>query len=188
MRSVMGTLFYVIIEILRYFIRVSSCRNQLGGAVKRQDFKCHLDERGQYSLAAQFDYSSLAELSRLLQEYKINVIFAVTEERRSEYEEIVKLLREKATVATLTSDSSNILDIIENAYHRITSKLILRDNSSSPLIMKYFSNCGEGNASEWNTLECDDIKEGQMYDFKVVLSYKECPRDKDLWVHINYKY
>ncbi|XP_071876633.1 integrin beta-nu isoform X1 [Bombus fervidus] len=154
---------------------------KLGGAVKRQDFKCHLDERGRYSLAAQFDYSSLAELSRLLQEYKINVIFAVTEERRDEYEEIVKLLREKATVATLTSDSSNILDIIENAYHRITSKLILRDNSSSPLIMEYFSNCGEGNVSEWNTLECDDIKEGQVYDFKVVLSYKECPRDKDLW-------
>ncbi|OAD54370.1 Integrin beta-nu [Eufriesea mexicana] len=154
---------------------------KLGGAVKRQDFKCHLDERGQYSLATKFDYPSLAELSRLLQEHKINLIFAVTENKLDEYEETAKLLKEKARVATLTNDSSNILEIIERAYHEITSKVILHDNSSSPLQIKYFSNCGKENVSEWSTSECDDINEGQVYDFKVVLSFDECPRDESLW-------
>lgn len=153
---------------------------KLGGAIKRQDFKCHLNERGQYSLATEFDYSSLAELSRLLQEHKINLIFAVTEDRRNEYEETTKLLREKATVATLSNDSSNILEIIESAYRRITSKVILRDNSSSPLKIQYFSNCNEKNTSEWNTSECDDIKQGKEYDFKAVLSFNKCPKDKKL--------
>ena len=154
---------------------------KLGGAVTRQDFKCHLDERGQYSLATKYDYCSLGELSRLLQEYKINLIFAVTEDRRSEYESTVALLKEKARVATLTSDSSNILEIIKSAYHQITSKVILRDNSSYPLRIEYFSNCGNANVPEWNTSECEDIEEGQVYDFKVVLSIDKCPRNESLW-------
>lgn len=156
--------------------------------MKRQDFKCHLDGRGQYSLAAQFDYSSLAELSRLLQEQKINLIFAVTEDRRAEYELAAALLKKKARVATLTSDSSNILEIIESAYHEITSKVILQDNSSSPLRVEYFSKCGNANASEWNTSECSGVQDGELYDFKVVLSLDRCPKDVNLWVDNRYQY
>lgn len=139
-------------------------------------------------MATKFDYCSLAELSRLLQEYKVNLIFAVTKNLLVEYHETAKLLKEKATVATLSSDSSNILEIIEKAYHEITSKVILRDNSLSPLQIKYFSNCGKGNVSEWNTSECNNVQEGQVYDFKVVLSFDKCPKDKNLWVPKSYKF
>ncbi|KOC66084.1 Integrin beta-nu [Habropoda laboriosa] len=154
---------------------------KLGGVVKRPDFKCHLDERKQYSQATNFDYPSLAELSRLLQKRKINLIFAVTEDRRLEYELTAALLQEKARVATLSSDSSNILEIIENSYHQITSKVILRDNSSSPLRVEYFSNCTRKDTSEHNNSECDDIQEGQVYDFNVVLSIDKCPADENQW-------
>ncbi|CAL7940439.1 unnamed protein product [Xylocopa violacea] len=154
---------------------------KLGGAVNRQDFKCHLDERGQYFLAKKYDYASLAELSRLLQEYKVNIIFAVSEDRREEYEQTAMLLKEKARVATLSSDSSNILQIIKNAYHQITSEIVLRDNSSNPLQIQYFSNCGSGDASKWSTSQCNYVQEGQIYDFDVVLSFDKCPKDKSLW-------
>lgn len=157
---------------------------QLGGAVNRQDFKCHLDKDGQYSRAKEYDYPSLAEISRLLQDHKVNLIFAVTEDRREEYELISDLLKEKARVATLADSSSNILEIIESSYHEIVSKLVLRDNSSEPLKLEYFSNCGkeDGESIIVNKAECDGIQEGQVYEFKVVFSMGSCPRNESLWV------
>ncbi|KAG7198720.1 hypothetical protein KM043_001711 [Ampulex compressa] len=154
---------------------------KLGGVIARQDFGCHLDERGQYSLAKRYDYPSLAEVSRLLQENKVNLIFAVTEDRRREYELIGELLREKARVATLTSDSSNILEIVESAYHEIVSKVLLRDNSTGPLRLEYFSACGNSASGEESTSECGGIQEGNVYDFRVVFSVEECPRNEKLW-------
>lgn len=147
----------------------------------RQDFQCHIDKRGQYSSAAKYDYPSLAEISRLLHERKVNLIFAVTEDRRHEYEMIADLLKEHARVATLTRNSSNILEIIEGAYHDIVSRVVLRDNSTGPLHLRYLSACGQ-ETDERSTSECDGIQEGQVYEFKVVISTDECPRNESLWV------
>ncbi|XP_076167863.1 integrin beta-nu [Ptiloglossa arizonensis] len=154
---------------------------KLGGAVGRQDFECHLDEQSRYSLSTKYDYASLGEVSRLLQKNKVNLIFAVTEDRRPEYELIADLLKEKARVATLTGNSSNILEIIESAYHELISKVVLRDNSSSPVRLEYFSNCGSDNTSESSTSTCDGIQEGQVYDFRLVFSFDKCPRNESLW-------
>ncbi|XP_011864288.1 PREDICTED: integrin beta-nu isoform X1 [Vollenhovia emeryi] len=154
---------------------------KLGGVVERQDFQCHLDERGQYSLAKKYDYSSLAEVSRLLHERKVNLIFAVTEDRRHEYELIANLLKQQARVATLTRNSSNILEIIKSAYHEIVSKVVLRDNATDPLHIRYLSACGSEKSVESNTFECDGIQEGQVYEFKVIVSTGECPRNESLW-------
>ncbi|XP_067216749.1 integrin beta-nu isoform X2 [Linepithema humile] len=154
---------------------------KLGGAVDRQDFQCHIDERGRYSMAKKYDYPSLAEVSRLLREHKVNLIFAVTEDRRREYEPIADLLMEQARVATLTRNSSNILEIIESAYHEIVSKVVLRDNSTGPLHLKYLSTCGGKTSVESDTSECDGIQEGQVYEFKIVVSVDECPRNESLW-------
>lgn len=150
--------------------------------MERQDFRCHLDEHGRYALANRYDYPSLAEVSRLLQERKVNLIFAVTEESRREYELISDLLKEHARVATLTGDSSNILEIIESAYHDIVTKVVLRDNSTGPLHLEYFSACGGRADSETSTAECDGIQEGQVYEFRVVISVDECPRNESFWV------
>jgi len=154
----------------------------LGGVVERQDFQCHIDERGQYSSATRYDYPSLAEVSRLLQERKVNLIFAVTEDRRREYEMIADLLKEQARVATLTRNSSNILEIIKSAYHDIVSRVVLRDNSTGPLHLSYLSTCGEAAGVERNISECDGIQEGQVYEFKVIVSVDECPKNESLWV------
>lgn len=153
---------------------------KLSGVVKRHDFKCHLDERGLYTHSTEYDYPSLAEISRLLQERKVNLIFAVTKDSRRDYELIARLLRGKASVGTLSDDSSNILEIIESAYRQITSKVILHDNSTSPLRVEYLSNCGNDSVPEWSTFECDHVEEGRVYDFKAVLSFDKCPEDQNL--------
>ncbi|XP_063975895.1 integrin beta-nu-like [Diachasmimorpha longicaudata] len=154
---------------------------KLGGVVQRHDFSCHLDEAGEYSMSKFFDYPSLAEISRLLNRKKINLIFAVTEDRRSEYEQIAGLLKEKARVATLTSNSSNILEIIRQSYHDILTKIVLRDNSSAPVDLRYYSNCGKVGRKKKITSECDDIQLGKIYNFTIELSLKDCPKDSKLW-------
>lgn len=107
-----------------------------------------MQKRGQYSTVKKYDYPSLAEVSRLLHERRVNVIFAVTEDRRHEYELIADLLKEQARIATLTRNSSNILEIIESAYHEIVTKVVLRDNATDPLHLRYLSACGSETSVE----------------------------------------
>ncbi|XP_046493057.1 integrin beta-nu [Neodiprion pinetum] len=154
---------------------------KLGGAVRRNDLQCHLNADGEYSMSTTYDYPSLAEVSRILLDHKVNVIFAVTQDRRSEYERIATILEEKARVATLAGNSSNILEIVERAYHDIVSKVVLRDNSTGPFALEYSSKCGNFSGPELKTSQCDGIKEGQIYDFKVSFSLGSCPQNKSLW-------
>ncbi|XP_031850006.1 integrin beta-nu [Nomia melanderi] len=154
---------------------------KLIGTVARSDFKCHLDGDGKYAMSTKFDYPSLEEVSRLLKENKVNLIFAVTEDRRAEYESIANLLKQKARVATLTSDSSNILEIIESSYHELISKVVLQDNSTDPLRLQYLSNCGKKDGEYLYTSECDGIQEGEVYKFTAMLSFDKCPRNESLW-------
>lgn len=133
-----------------------------------------------------YDYPSLAEVSSLLLKHKVNLIFAVTEDRRSEYEHVAQLLQEKARVATLTANSSNILEIVERAYHEIVTKVVLRDNSTGPFSLEYFSKCGLANGPELKTSQCDGIREGQVYDFNAVFSMGACPQNQSLWVIFKY--
>ncbi|XP_034935978.1 integrin beta-nu [Chelonus insularis] len=154
---------------------------KLGGVVNRHDFLCHLDKSGEYYMSKAFDYPSLAELSRLLKQRKVNLIFAVTEDRRSEYEQIAYLLQEKARVATLAANSSNILEIIEKSYHDILTKVVLRDNSTDLINIKYYSKCGDNKNPEKMTSTCEGIQEGEVYTFRIVLSLDDCPRNESLW-------
>lgn len=148
----------------------------------RQDFACHLDEAGEYTMSKNMDYPSLAEISRLLHSRKVNLIFAVTEDSRDEYVKISELLREKARVATLTANSSNILEIVEKAYHEIVTKVVLRDNSIAELNLKYYSNCGKEGDEMIPRSECDELVEGKVYEFRVGFTLNECPKNQSLWV------
>ncbi|XP_078051404.1 integrin beta-nu-like, partial [Augochlora pura] len=151
---------------------------KLTGTVDRSDFQCHLDENGIYTMAEKFDYPSLAEVSRILKDNKVNLLFAVTEDRRPEYELMVDLLEEKARVATLAENSSNILQIIESYYHDLITKVVLRDNSTDPLRVEYFSNCGRAGEERIKTSDCEGLEEGKVYNFSLVLSFDKCPRNQ----------
>lgn len=43
----------------------------LGGATRKNDEQCHLDDNGYYSEAATYDYPSIAQIYRLLDYYKV---------------------------------------------------------------------------------------------------------------------
>lgn len=88
----------------------------MAGILTPNDGDCHLDKNGlQYTYDLKQDYPSLGLISRLVQDHSINVIFAVTSNFAKEYEDFVPKVR-GSSVAKLSTDSSNIVTLVENQY------------------------------------------------------------------------
>lgn len=80
------------------------------------DGNCHLDARGiDYEFGWKHDYPSLGQINRLVQEQSMNVIFAVTKDVAKAYQNFAPLVR-GSSVGVLTSDSSNVVTLVEDQY------------------------------------------------------------------------
>uniref|UniRef100_A0A3P9P8Q6 Integrin beta n=1 Tax=Poecilia reticulata TaxID=8081 RepID=A0A3P9P8Q6_POERE len=87
--------------------------NVLAGILQRNDEACHLDENGAYIQATKQDYPSIPTLVRLLGNHNIIPIFAVTNYSYMYY--LVKYFP-IAEIGVLQEDSSNILEIMRDAF------------------------------------------------------------------------
>ncbi|KAF4525471.1 hypothetical protein B566_EDAN004883 [Ephemera danica] len=173
---------------------------KLGGAIQKNDGKCHLDsESGLYTLSNVMDYPSLAEVDRTLLENKINVIFAVTKERLVHYTRLSDVLEASALVAALEKDSSNIIQLVRQGYQvischhinigtlnslanlqEIVSSIVFRDNVSAPLRISYTTTC-RGSEIAHESSSCEDTREGEQYEFDLQLHLDTCPDDPEKW-------
>lgn len=78
------------------------------------DGKCHLNGID-YNFGLLHDYPSLGQISRLVQEESMNVIFAVTENVVRPYEAFKPLVR-GSSVGVVSKDSSNVVNLVEDQY------------------------------------------------------------------------
>ncbi|CAO2646106.1 Integrin beta-4, partial [Lemmus lemmus] len=99
--------------------------NVLAGIMKRNDEKCHLDAMGTYTQYKTQDYPSVPTLVRLLAKHNIIPIFAVTNYSYSYYEKLHKYFP-VSSLGVLQEDSSNIVELLEEAFYRIRSNLDIR--------------------------------------------------------------
>ncbi|XP_024120232.1 integrin beta-4 isoform X3 [Oryzias melastigma] len=99
--------------------------NVLSGILPRNDEQCHLDKQGKYTHETSQDYPSIPTLVRLLGKHNIIPIFAVTNYSYSYYEKLEKYFP-IAEVGLLQDDSSNILQVMEEAFKSIRSKMSIR--------------------------------------------------------------
>ena len=84
--------------------------------VRPNDGLCHLnDENGKYTEAEVQDYPSLGQIGRLVKDYAINLIFAVTQDVAPVYSAFGDMI-EGASVGKLDSDSENIVELIRSTY------------------------------------------------------------------------
>lgn len=88
---------------------------QIGGILKPNDGKCHLDNKGAYTEPLNQDYPSLGHISRKSQDHSINIIFAVTKKVEENYKQYEKLIR-GSKVGVLASDASNIVTLVKDQY------------------------------------------------------------------------
>ncbi|XP_045775208.1 integrin beta-nu isoform X1 [Maniola jurtina] len=152
---------------------------KLGGASMKNDENCHLDKNGYYSEAGIYDYPSIAQVYRLLDKYKVNVIFAVTENVKSHYDSLHELLIDFTYVAKLESDSSNILKLVKMGYEDIVSVVNFEDDATAgPIKVKYFTDCGVKGGSMVEATRCTGVEYGMTLNYEAHVSLESCPEYK----------
>ncbi|XP_030204517.1 integrin beta-1 isoform X1 [Gadus morhua] len=149
---------------------------KLGGIVLPNDGKCHL-ENNMYTMSHYYDYPSIAHLVQKLSDNNIQTIFAVTEEFQPVYKELKNLIP-KSAVGTLSANSSNVINLIIDAYNSLSSEVIL-ENSKLPegLTIAYTSLCKNGIVSEGeNGRKCSNISIGDEVMFTIDVTATGCPK------------
>ncbi|KAM6163519.1 LOW QUALITY PROTEIN: integrin beta-4 [Rhynchocyon petersi] len=99
--------------------------NVLAGIMRRNDEECHLDASGTYTQYKSQDYPSVPTLVRLLAKHNIIPIFAVTNYSYSYYEKLHTYFP-VSSLGVLQEDSSNIVELLKEAFERIRSNLDIR--------------------------------------------------------------
>ncbi|KAK7075788.1 Integrin beta-1, partial [Halocaridina rubra] len=152
---------------------------KLGGIVKPNDGVCHLDLRGEYYTHSTLqDYPSVAQINQVAKEHKMNIIFAVTEEQASVYSRLSQMI-EGSSHGQLTANSSNVVELVKQEYNKITSKVELKHNATSPVSIRFFSKC-KGN-TEKETSVCQGLRVGDQVDFRAEVTLSKCPEDRNEW-------
>jgi len=156
---------------------------KLGGIVKPNDGECHLDELGEYTHSKVQDYPSISQVNLKVRQNAINVIFAVTSEQIHVYDRLKDNV-EGASSGMLSSDSSNVVDLVREQYDKITSSVEMKDNATTDAVrVTYYSACkGSGPAVQTN--KCDGLKVGDVVKFEAEVEVTNCPSDPKKWKQI----
>ncbi|XP_052004080.1 integrin beta-2 [Xyrauchen texanus] len=125
-----------------------------------------------YSKNNIWDYPSVGQIARKLEEKNIQPIFAVTKKMETVYTELSKLIP-KSAVGVLSDDSNNVVNLIVDAYKNLTSEVIVAHDTLPDFIsVKYTSNCnGETKTSDQG--KCDNVK-FEKVTFKVTVTAEKC--------------
>ncbi|CAI5765475.1 Hypothetical predicted protein [Podarcis lilfordi] len=149
---------------------------KLGGVYMPNDGRCHLDARGLYTKSHLYDYPSVAHLAEVLSESNIQAIFAVTGPRLSMYEELSRLIP-KSVVGELMEDSSNVVQLIADAYSSLSSTVNLVHSSdlAPGIAIAYDSYCGDSETSgRTQGGECLGVRVNQQVEFSVRIKATTC--------------
>ncbi|XP_056605956.1 integrin beta-7 [Triplophysa dalaica] len=150
---------------------------RLGGVFQPHNGKCHLNENGYYD-GKLYDYPSVGHLSRVLQDNNIQIIFAVTEDIYPAYKALSSMIPQ-SVVGVLKNDSSNVVDLISEAYGNLSSTLVLEEEGApEELSVRFRSNCiGSQEVTEWKERgECQGIKHENVV-FQVRLEVSKCLKE-----------
>ncbi|KAK7082572.1 Integrin beta-1 [Halocaridina rubra] len=149
---------------------------KLAGVVVPNDEKCHMNALGEYDAYASYDYPSIGQINKISKEKDIYIIFAVAENDNL-YSDLSKVV-ENSSYGKLTSDSSNVVDLVKDQYNKITSIISLTDNSSDAISIRYSSNCKNPNAEPVTTNQCLNMREGDEVTFHLDVELNNCPAYK----------
>ncbi|XP_004692550.1 PREDICTED: integrin beta-7 [Condylura cristata] len=156
---------------------------KLGGIYMPSDGRCHLDGNGLYHRNRDYDYPSVGQVAQALSAANIQPIFAVTSTILPVYEELSKLIP-KSVVGELSKDSSNVVQLIKDAYNSLSSTVTLQhDPLPAGVSASIESQCGgaEGAEGAAGGHQCNDVRINQMVNFQITLQATRClPEPHDL--------
>ncbi|KAL8173210.1 UNVERIFIED_CONTAM: Integrin beta-2, partial [Gekko kuhli] len=153
---------------------------KLGAILTPFDGKCHLEEN-MYKKSNEYDYPSVGHLVQKLEENNIQPIFAVTSKVADTYRKLSEMIP-KSAVGELQEDSNNVIQLIQDAYNNLSSKIIL-DHGPSPNFIKitYDSFCpNQVITRDRPRGECDNVKKNNEITFQVKITATRCVEDQAL--------
>nr|AAA39325.1 complement receptor C3 beta-subunit [Mus musculus] len=151
---------------------------KLGAILTPNDGRCHLEDN-MYKRSNEFDYPSVGQLAHKLSESNIQPIFAVTKKMVKTYEKLTEIIP-KSAVGELSDDSSNVVQLIKNAYYKLSSRVFL-DHSTLPDTLKvtYDSFCSNGASSIGKSRgDCDGVQINNPVTFQVKVMASECIQEQ----------
>ncbi|XP_022427770.1 integrin beta-7 isoform X1 [Delphinapterus leucas] len=152
---------------------------KLGGIFMPSDGHCHLDSNGLYSRSPEFDYPSVGQVAQALSAANIQPIFAVTGATLPVYQELSKLIP-KSVVGELSEDSSNVVQLIMDAYNSLSSTVTLEHERSllpPGVHISYDSQCGGPEKKQdeaGDRGQCNHVGINQTVNFLVTLQATHC--------------
>ncbi|KAI5633054.1 integrin beta chain VWA domain-containing protein [Phthorimaea operculella] len=152
---------------------------KLGGIVQPNDGQCHMEDNS-YTHSTIQDYPSISQINLKVKKNAINVIFAVTSEQISVYEQLSKHI-EGSSSGVLSEDSGNVVELVRDQYNKITSTVEMKDTASDAVQIVYYSSCLGPKDDIQQTNKCDGLKVGDVVEFTAEITLKECPKDPNQW-------
>ncbi|XP_041673033.1 integrin beta-3a [Cheilinus undulatus] len=150
---------------------------RIAGIVQPNDGKCHLDDDNVYNETNVLDYPSLGLITEKMSENNINLIFAVTSYVVQLYKEYSQLIP-GTTVGVLARDSRNVIELIEEAYAKIRSKVELELlGVPEELNLSFNATCVGGEVIR-GLKSCSGLKIGDTVSFSVEAQLRGCPKEK----------
>ncbi|XP_053313718.1 integrin beta-7 [Spea bombifrons] len=142
---------------------------KLAGIYLPTDGHCHLNENGEYYHSNIYDYPSVGHLAQILSAANIQPIFAVTKNVLSTYQELSELIP-KSVVGELTEDSSNVVNLISQAYNNLSSTVNLEHlNLPKGVNILYDSHCLDSSTEGQARGQCSGVKISQTVGFDVTV-------------------
>lgn len=161
---------------------------KLGGLIKPNDGKCHLNSSGFYTHSTiqvwkccnflfltplpnkvtQQDYPSIGQISHIAREKNVNIIWAVTLDKFDLYNTLTEIV-DGSTAGVISNDSSNVVQLVRRQYEAITTTIRVQENSTPNCETKITSECGKSKGPE-----CKNVELGTPVEFTLHVKLKEC--------------
>ncbi|XP_077347213.1 integrin beta-1-B-like isoform X3 [Lithobates pipiens] len=168
--------------IYKNVLNLTSNGNIFNELVGKQQISENLDStKGVFDAIMQVavcgDYPSIAHLVQKLRENNIQTVFVVTEEFQPLYKELTNMIP-KSAVTTLSSNSSDVIQLIIDTYNSLSSELVL-ENTKLPkgVTINYKSFCKNGEIGTGeNGRKCSNISIGDQVEFEISVTAHKCPK------------
>ncbi|XP_070694706.1 integrin beta-2 [Pempheris klunzingeri] len=154
---------------------------KLAGILEPNDERCHM-ENNLYTQSTEVDYPSVGQLALQLEKNNIQPIFAVTKNVEVVYKQLSKMIP-KSEVGVLSSDSKNVVQLIESAYNRLSSKVtVTHDNLPENVRVFYTPKCKHAGPAGESEGVCDNVYTGEEIYFDITVIAGACMKNKSFTI------